>query len=125
MLLCIGPEGSGKTLLLRRLANLTKTDLNLTTVPTVGMNITTITQGPDLPSISIRELGEHLGVGGSRVGVSPVIWVHLVQIDDGDFNDDFDVCDTVCVYVYSLYSQLFKCIRLILDSFQFLLIIFS
>lgn len=57
MLLCIGPEGTGKTLLLRRLANLTKPDINLTTVPTVGMNITTITQGPELPPISIRELG--------------------------------------------------------------------
>lgn len=58
MLLCVGPEGTGKTLLLRRLANLTKPDLNLTTVPTVGMNIATIPQAPELPPVTIRELGE-------------------------------------------------------------------
>ncbi|KAK8754105.1 hypothetical protein OTU49_010671 [Cherax quadricarinatus] len=57
MLLCVGPEGTGKTLLLRRLANLTKPDISLTTVPTVGLNIATIQQEPEMPPINIRELG--------------------------------------------------------------------
>lgn len=81
MLLCVGPEGSGKTLLLRRLANLTKTDLSLTTVPTVGMNITNIPQGPELPPVSIRELGEHseveVSVKSASSDIYPVILIHL------------------------------------------------
>lgn len=60
MVLCIGPEGTGKTLLLRRLANLTKPNLSLTTVPTVGLNIVTIPAPPDepeIPIVHVRELG--------------------------------------------------------------------
>ncbi|XP_071524116.1 ADP-ribosylation factor-like protein 16 isoform X2 [Panulirus ornatus] len=57
MLLCVGPEGTGKTLLLRRLANLNKPDISLTTVPTVGLNIATIPREAEFPSINIRELG--------------------------------------------------------------------
>ncbi|ROT70911.1 hypothetical protein C7M84_010785 [Penaeus vannamei] len=56
MLLCIGPEGSGKTLLLRRLLNLNKPDISMTTVPTVGVNIVTL-QVPEMLPINIRELG--------------------------------------------------------------------
>lgn len=56
MILCVGPEGTGKTLLLRRLLNLTKPDISLTTVPTVGVNIVTLREKDMLP-IDIRELG--------------------------------------------------------------------
>lgn len=88
MLLCVGPEGTGKTLLLRRLANLTKTDLNLTTVPTVGMNIATIPQGPELPPISIRELGGsmapiwHSYFGGVRKVMYVIDAVNLTQLGE-------------------------------------------
>ncbi|XP_047485123.1 ADP-ribosylation factor-like protein 16 [Penaeus chinensis] len=56
MLLCIGPEGTGKTLLLRRMLNLNKPDISMTTVPTVGVNIVTL-QVPEMLPINIRELG--------------------------------------------------------------------
>ena len=58
MLLCIGPEGSGKTLLLRKLLGKDKTEEGVpTTVPTVGVNIVTLHGDPELPSVNIRELG--------------------------------------------------------------------
>lgn len=65
MLLCIGPEGSGKTLLLRQLQNLVKPpkpagqiqeEQKLTTVPTTGVNLITLAQ-KDVYPITIRELG--------------------------------------------------------------------
>lgn len=58
MLLCIGPEGSGKTLLIKRLLGKEKADEGVpTTVPTVGVNIVTLHHDPELPSVNIRELG--------------------------------------------------------------------
>ncbi|XP_018027471.1 ADP-ribosylation factor-like protein 16 [Hyalella azteca] len=78
MLLCIGPEGSGKTLLLRKLHQDHKNVLNPSksrsenpsggaasahsTVPTTGVNITTLQRPPPEkhrpnPEIIVRELG--------------------------------------------------------------------
>nr|XP_045592698.1 ADP-ribosylation factor-like protein 16 [Procambarus clarkii]XP_045592699.1 ADP-ribosylation factor-like protein 16 [Procambarus clarkii]XP_045592700.1 ADP-ribosylation factor-like protein 16 [Procambarus clarkii]XP_045592701.1 ADP-ribosylation factor-like protein 16 [Procambarus clarkii]XP_045592702.1 ADP-ribosylation factor-like protein 16 [Procambarus clarkii] len=86
MLLCVGPEGTGKTLLLRRLANLTKTDISMTTVPTVGLNIATIQQGPEMPPINIRELGGSMApiwqsyYSGVRKVIYVVDAVNLTQL---------------------------------------------
>lgn len=55
MILCLGPTGSGKTLLLKKLQNSNSVDYTTTSVPTVGTNIFTIKSGNLL--CEIRELG--------------------------------------------------------------------
>ncbi|KAK7081033.1 ADP-ribosylation factor-like protein 16 [Halocaridina rubra] len=76
MILCVGPEGTGKTLLLRRLLNLNKPDVSLTTVPTVGVNIVTLREREMLP-IDIRELGGSMSPiwHNYYAGVTKVIYV--------------------------------------------------
>ena len=59
MLLCIGPEGTGKTLLLRRIVSQGDKNFVLKTIPTVGVDIQTYKQGDELPAIHIRELGKN------------------------------------------------------------------
>lgn len=56
MCLCLGPTGSGKTLLLRKLQNQDPIDLTTVTVPTIGTNIVDI-QLKNMAKIMIRELG--------------------------------------------------------------------
>lgn len=58
MVLCLGPSGAGKTLLLKRLQEgANKTDV-VPTIPTVGTNLTTVNLGRRrLGSVVIRELG--------------------------------------------------------------------
>lgn len=58
MLLCVGPEGSGKTVLLKRIISGDK-NFDKKTVPTVGVNISTLVQSQGKPSIHIRELGKY------------------------------------------------------------------
>ncbi|XP_068250110.1 ADP-ribosylation factor-like protein 16 [Palaemon carinicauda] len=87
MILCVGPEATGKTLLLRRLLNLTKPDLSLTTVPTVGVNIVTLIEPEKLP-IDIRELGGsmapiwHNYYGGVRKVIYVIDGVNLTQLGE-------------------------------------------
>ena len=56
MCLCLGPTGSGKTLLLRKLQNQDPIDLTTVTVPTIGTNIVEI-HLKNMAKIMIRELG--------------------------------------------------------------------
>ncbi|XP_066939868.1 ADP-ribosylation factor-like protein 16 [Macrobrachium rosenbergii] len=87
MILCVGPEGTGKTLLLRRLLNLTKPDISLTTVPTVGVNIVSLIE-PEKPPIDIRELGGsmapiwHSYYGGVRKVMYVIDGVNLTQLGE-------------------------------------------
>ncbi|KAL7648110.1 UNVERIFIED_CONTAM: hypothetical protein RMT77_000011 [Armadillidium vulgare] len=55
MHLCIGPEGSGKTLLLKQIISQEKL-VDTKTIPTVGVNLYKICQ-PEKKPIYIRELG--------------------------------------------------------------------
>ncbi|KAL1500769.1 hypothetical protein ABEB36_006214 [Hypothenemus hampei] len=55
MVLCIGPEGSGKTLLLRKVQNSDYVDKNTTAVPTVGVDIFNLIIENKL--YTIREIG--------------------------------------------------------------------
>lgn len=58
MILCLGPVGSGKTLLLKCLQNNEKIDNTTTAVPTMGTNIFTVkTEGKEY---TIRELGGNM-----------------------------------------------------------------
>lgn len=56
MALCLGPIGSGKTLLLRKLQNVNNVDKTTPSVSTIGTNLFDIKFG-DGTQISIRELG--------------------------------------------------------------------
>ncbi|XP_050312084.1 ADP-ribosylation factor-like protein 16 [Anthonomus grandis grandis] len=55
MVLCIGPKGSGKTLLIRKIQNPLDVDETTSTVPTMGTNISNLLVGDKL--YEIRELG--------------------------------------------------------------------
>lgn len=55
MILCLGPTGSGKTLLLKKLQNVENVDNTTTSVPTVGTNMFTVKIDND--NYVIRELG--------------------------------------------------------------------
>lgn len=55
MIVCLGPVGSGKTLLLKRLHNSETIDDTTTAVPTVGTNIFNI--AVDNKNYMVRELG--------------------------------------------------------------------
>ncbi|XP_060535581.1 ADP-ribosylation factor-like protein 16 [Cylas formicarius] len=55
MVLCIGPTGSGKTLLLKKLQNIDAVDNTTSAVPTVGTNIINLKVADKL--YTIRELG--------------------------------------------------------------------
>ncbi|KAK5647344.1 hypothetical protein RI129_002236 [Pyrocoelia pectoralis] len=54
-MLCLGPTGSGKTLLLKKLQHSDKVDCTSSSVPTVGTNICTIKRQNF--TIIVRELG--------------------------------------------------------------------
>lgn len=58
MCLCLGPTGSGKTLLLKKLQDKEKIDITSNPTPTVGVNLFKITlqQQPQI-DITIREVG--------------------------------------------------------------------
>ncbi|XP_071447334.1 ADP-ribosylation factor-like protein 16 [Hetaerina americana] len=56
MILCLGPKGSGKTLLLKKLKQDEKIDATSSTVPTVGTHFTTV-QLDNLKEVTIREIG--------------------------------------------------------------------
>jgi GTPase SAR1 family protein len=56
MCLCLGPAGSGKTLLLRKLQNWEAVDTVSSTVPTVGTNLVTIALR-NQKEITVREVG--------------------------------------------------------------------
>lgn len=56
MALCLGPTGSGKTLLLRKLQNVDNVDRTTPSVSTIGTNLFDIKFG-DGSQISVRELG--------------------------------------------------------------------
>ncbi|KAJ1529534.1 hypothetical protein ONE63_006307 [Megalurothrips usitatus] len=54
--ICLGPIGSGKTMLLKKLKGNEDIDITSTSVPTVGTNITTL-QLPNEKEIVVREVG--------------------------------------------------------------------
>lgn len=56
MCLCLGPTGSGKTLLLKTLQNREAVDTMSSTVPTIGTNLVTVRFG-NQKQIAIREVG--------------------------------------------------------------------
>lgn len=56
MCLCLGPTGSGKTLLLKKLQNQDTVDTMSSTVPTVGTNLVTVRFG-NQKETTIREVG--------------------------------------------------------------------
>ncbi|XP_023704885.1 ADP-ribosylation factor-like protein 16 [Cryptotermes secundus] len=56
MCLCLGPTGSGKTLLLKKLQNRDAVDTMSSTVPTVGTNLITVRFG-NQKETTIREVG--------------------------------------------------------------------
>uniref|UniRef100_A0A1B6FG25 ADP-ribosylation factor-like protein 16 n=2 Tax=Cuerna arida TaxID=1464854 RepID=A0A1B6FG25_9HEMI len=66
--LCLGPAGSGKSLLLRRLQDRHVVDHTTATVPTVGTNLVTVPL-PDHTQVTIRELG----------GSMAPLWHHYFQ----------------------------------------------
>lgn len=57
MVLCLGPNGSGKTLLLKKLQNYEEIDLTTNTVPSVGTNIFTILSPDKSQFEEVTELG--------------------------------------------------------------------
>lgn len=75
MILCLGPTGSGKTLLLKKLQNVYSVDNTTTSVPTVGMHMFTIKNENE--AICIREVGGSMAPLWSRYfeGVKKVIYV--------------------------------------------------
>ncbi|KDR10582.1 ADP-ribosylation factor-like protein 16 [Zootermopsis nevadensis] len=56
MCLCLGPKGSGKTLLLKKLQNWEAVDTMSSTVPTIGTNLVAVPLG-NRKEITIREIG--------------------------------------------------------------------
>lgn len=56
MCLCLGPTGSGKTLLLKKLQNRETIDTMSSTVPTVGTNLVTI-RLENQKETTVREVG--------------------------------------------------------------------
>lgn len=57
MCLCLGPTGSGKTLLLKKLQNKEVIDITSDPTPTVGVNLFNIILGEPPREITIREVG--------------------------------------------------------------------
>lgn len=55
MILCLGPTGSGKTLLLKKLQTISSVDNTTTSVPTVGTNMFSIRINDNVHQV--RELG--------------------------------------------------------------------
>ena len=79
--ICLGPTGSGKTLLLKRLQNRETVDETSCTVPTTGTNITTVRFPNEkmgaIKEFTIRELGGAMAPIWSKYyqGVTRVIYV--------------------------------------------------
>jgi len=58
MCLCLGPPGSGKTLLMKRLQNQEIIDITSDPTPTVGVNLTKIKLKEEpLVEVTVREVG--------------------------------------------------------------------
>ncbi|XP_015837516.1 ADP-ribosylation factor-like protein 16 [Tribolium castaneum] len=75
MALCLGPTGSGKTLLLKKLQNIENVDTTASSVATVGTNMFTIKIEGEI--YHIRELGGVMSPLWSRYfpGVEKIIYV--------------------------------------------------
>lgn len=76
MTLCLGPVGSGKTLLLKKLQNVNNVNNTSTSVPTVGTNMFTIRN--DNETFLIRELGGAMAPLWSRYfneNINKIIYV--------------------------------------------------
>lgn len=75
MTLCLGPTGSGKTLLLKKLQNIDNVDITASSVPTVGTNIFTLKI--DCQVHTIREVGGVMSPLWSKyfVGVKKIMYV--------------------------------------------------
>ncbi|CAH1364589.1 hypothetical protein MTP99_000959 [Tenebrio molitor] len=75
MTLCLGPTGSGKTLLLKKLQNIENVDTTATSVPTVGTNMFTIKIDNEI--YNIRELGGVMSPLWSKYfnGIQKIIYV--------------------------------------------------
>lgn len=56
MIICLGPTGAGKTLLLKKLQNKEEIDTTSNTVPTIGTNLTNI-KLENQKEVTIREVG--------------------------------------------------------------------
>lgn len=76
MALCLGPTGSGKTLLLKKLQNVNSVDKTTPSVATVGTNLFEI-RFDDGSQVSVRELGGLMAPLWSNYfsGVKKVIYV--------------------------------------------------
>lgn len=80
-IICLGPQGAGKTLLLKRLQNRETVDETSCTVPTTGTNITTVRypneKTGNMKEYTIRELGGAMAPIWSKYysGVNKVIYV--------------------------------------------------
>ncbi|ERL83524.1 hypothetical protein D910_00566, partial [Dendroctonus ponderosae] len=72
MVLCIGPEGSGKSLLLKKLQSPNYVDNTTTSVPTVGTNILSLRVADKL--YTIRE------VGGTLAPMWPNYFVNVGKV---------------------------------------------
>lgn len=75
MTLCVGPRGSGKTLLLKKLQNFEIVDKTSSSVPTVGMNLFTIRRNNRC--VTVRELGGVMAPLWDKYfdGISKVLYV--------------------------------------------------
>lgn len=73
--LCLGPTGSGKTLLLKKLQNFEQVDETSSSVPTVGTNLFTIKRGNF--SVTVRELGGIMAPLWNKYfnGITKIIYV--------------------------------------------------
>jgi ADP-ribosylation factor-like protein 1 len=76
MFLCLGPTGSGKTLLLKRLQNKEVIDITSNPTPTVGVNIFKIQLAPQ-KEITVREVGGAMAAiwRNYYTGIKHVIYV--------------------------------------------------
>lgn len=75
MTLCLGPTGTGKTLLLKKLQNIENVDVTASSVPTVGTNIFTLKIDSEI--YTIREVGGVMSPLWSKYffGVKKILYV--------------------------------------------------
>ncbi|XP_063230923.1 ADP-ribosylation factor-like protein 16 isoform X1 [Bacillus rossius redtenbacheri] len=76
MILCLGPTGAGKTLLLKRLQGKEIVDVTSSTVPTVGTTLTNVRFGNN-KEVTIREVGGAMAPIWNNyfAGVKKIIYV--------------------------------------------------